>query len=71
MQEFVWAESISFFYGRAKMSLSSLTFLLKSRTLRKESVEIALEHALTEVRQRESTDPRDRVFALLNIIPLT
>ncbi|KAL9616604.1 MAG: hypothetical protein Q9160_008549 [Pyrenula sp. 1 TL-2023] len=99
MQEFVWAETISFFYGQVEMSLSSLTILarmcqmadrkgvesclisfsaspaldllLKYRTLRKKSMELTLEHTMPEMRERESTDLRDRVFALLHIVPVS
>ena len=41
------------------------------RLLREESLPISLEHTLTIVRQRNSTDPRDRVFGILNMIPIS
>lgn len=49
---------------------SSVWTLFLYRSLRERSLPISLEHTLTCVRVRYSTDPRDRVFGILNIMPI-
>jgi Heterokaryon incompatibility protein (HET) len=50
---------------------STIGLLTLHRTLRVESLPISLEHTLTRVTVRSSTDPRDKVFGILNIVPIS
>lgn len=49
----------------------SVWTLFTYRILPGKSLPTSLEHTLTIVRQRNSTDPRDRVFGILNIVPIS